>query len=1203
MNTTATLVKTANSARTADEVLRGPIGALLGVSDDAVAALGSINIQTVFDLAASRIFAAASDLVAISAGNTQRIENRLNIVPSDAIDAPAGVPVAELARQPISILRSIGAAAAATIIAALDTPTVRDLALWPPYRAAKVILAEAFFPEQQSGFDLDAPVDLLPQSGVYPTERVFYRRLLIDASPTDGPNIPPIENLSEAIDILPGLLRPTGFEKLATGARLTFSQSWFSQGMTLGQLLHSTSLAPGESTRLAVIDWSRRSRAATTEQVSEAEQLSEVATHNRALSEVTSATATEIQSGSSSSTVNSGTAEAGTGFGFDLGPLAFGGSSGASTTTTDAVSASSSFGLRNVAADYAQNINDRTQQNATSARDRRASTVREVSQEEHETISTRVLTNYNHMHALSVQYYEVVQAFRITTQLERVERCLFFPVKLVDFSNRATIERWRAQLGRAALTAAAGRMLAEFGTVLATSQLPLRIPIRPVSVLGGLSVGFLTARILNTTPPAATAAKDATGVSETIATSTVSDTAAVPADSIAAKPQIPTTRIGRMAAAGWDFTQLEKLGRLSGRLLLPTRTNSVYISDDALLVGVSLRAGAATQFQLKRLDGTLIATQDESSGGVSLIAPVAISEMKSISIANAAASELTTSLILQLSLFGTITTLDVPIDLPAGGTISGLRECVTFDAGAAMRELIDHLQANALHYTQAILRALEGPAIAALLAGFSYRGLPLAQLVDQQPVAVTANFLVFKMNMPATGDAPDPALKNDFVAWQQFLSRTGLDRPVPRSEIVPLPSGGVFGEAVLGRFNSAERLDLTRFWNWQDSPIPLSPPEIAAVTSESRSQPEAAKPGQLSAPVVNIQTPTALPDPTSMAAIVAAIQNGNMFRDMSGLAQTAALAQAAQKSSAAGATSAMQQAGQNLQTVMDEKTQRMRIAAQLIAQLYGIPVSGDTGSQSPPGKDTPTERGGEINEAKNLDAQKPAGTTSGAPGSSAEADTFRAQQGTTAQKLVDQITNAATAPEVDAISGAAQQTPTRTVGPVTSVPDSILAVLNLSGLFTDPSVFGPTPVKIDASIQDRGGKKIWQRTGTAAPTFSGSLKTTDTQLFLNMFYQYDLSWPQPTTIVTNNFVNLTVPAGAMRIDVVAWVFVDTKTVTSPVAINVDADVALFLSGNGVDVRKVLAKPTQTARSDGGFDVTAKVLRVTMEQLSSPAAPT
>ena len=45
-------------------------------------------------------------------------------------------------------------------------------------------------------------------------------------------------------------------------------------------------------------------------------------------------------------------------------------------------------------------------------------------------------------------------------------------------------------------------------------------------------------------------------------------------------------------------------------------------------------------------------------------------------------------------------------------------------------------------------------------------------------------------------------------------------------------------------------------------------------------------------------------------AIITAVQNGNMFRDMSGMAQTAALAQAALQASAAGATAVGEQAGQ-----------------------------------------------------------------------------------------------------------------------------------------------------------------------------------------------------------------------------------------------------------------------------------------------------
>src|SRR5262249_6021135 len=101
-----------------------------------------------------------------------------------------------------------------------------------------------------------------------------------------------------------------GYKTVAFGALLTFNQSWYSQGVTLGNLLHSVALAPGESTRIAVVDWSRRTLASGDENITEAEQLTNVSTHNRAVSEVQDAVAQEVQSGFSK-TRGSSTTEAG----------------------------------------------------------------------------------------------------------------------------------------------------------------------------------------------------------------------------------------------------------------------------------------------------------------------------------------------------------------------------------------------------------------------------------------------------------------------------------------------------------------------------------------------------------------------------------------------------------------------------------------------------------------------------------------------------------------------------------------------------------------------------------------------------------------------------------------------------------------------------------------------------------------------------
>jgi hypothetical protein len=92
--------------------------------------------------------------------------------------------------------------------------------------------------------------------------------------------------------------------------------------------------------------------------------------------------------------------------------------------------------------------------------------------------------------------------------------------------------------------------------------------------------------------------------------------------------------------------------------------------------------------------------------------------------------------------------------------------------------------------------------------------------------------------------------------------------PQPDQRLVPIPTTGVFAEAVLGRSNSAEKLDITRCWNWQDSPIPLQPTEIAAIQTGSRGQAEDLKPGQLGQPILNIVNPSTLPDPTGVGAVL-----------------------------------------------------------------------------------------------------------------------------------------------------------------------------------------------------------------------------------------------------------------------------------------------------------------------------------------------
>ena len=239
-------------------------------------------------------------------------------------------------------------------------------------------------------------------------------------------------------------------------------------------------------------------------------------------------------------------------------------------------------------------------------------------------------------------------------------------------------------------------------------------------------------------------------------------------------------------------------------------------------------------------------------------------------------------------------------------------------------------------------------------------------------------------------------------AWNTWLREHGFEvANVAKHETVPLPSGGVFAEAVLGRFNSAEKLDMTRFWNWPESPIPIPAPDIAAIQTGKHQVSEPPTPGQLEVPLISQATPTPLPDPQGIGAIINALTASNMFRDMSGLAQIAALAQASLTAASQGASSASRQAGANLTTAAEFQIEMLKTLLPLIAGAAGIPLpmggGGSAGNIS--------KQGAILNEAAKFDQMlggesgTPAGviggsagqTSAGRPPGSIGLETFRRQ--------------------------------------------------------------------------------------------------------------------------------------------------------------------------------------------------------------------
>lgn len=948
------------------EVLGEDVGALRGIGDGATAALALVDVATVFDLATSGLFDDATRLV-IGPDEVHSLLAQHRVPPSDLLKSTriAGVEIEQIQYLDLNVLHRLSDPTAKKLQDALGVETVRDLALYPPYLAARELLTALYFPENASGFDPERPVDLLPATGDYPTERVQYTTLLIDDIPApDGVDLVDVNSAEFApLDLASLAKGDAGFQKVAFGALLTFNQSWYAQGVTLGQLLHSTSLAPGESTRIAVVDWSRRSRAGQTETISEVDDLANDTTHNRSISEVTRAVAKEAQSGFSSTNSGSESSQAGVSSAMEMSaPLGglLGGPSGSMGTTASEASTeawadsfSTSHGRRDISSRMAQQVNDRTHQHAHSARNRRASVVKEVSQSEHDEVSTRVIANYNHMHALTIQYYEVVQIYRTDVSVKSADRVVFIPLRLIDFNNDELVRRFRSTISRVALSREMRQAIENLDVIELTPS-----PTTPLLALGSTTLDrFLELATSHQLKPLVVEPTPHVVADAEVKPTVVPTTAEIV--SIVSTPNVlGAQKLLNLKAQLWRPEQASRLSGLLNRSVLRRTSASLFLPADVIVDAAEVESGdTVLQVSLKRSDGT---TADIEGAG----AAVPLSQVTSILLRGSNADhDVTAEVTLTLDRNG----VRFPVELPAVTVIKGTSstELVKVAAGGINANLRQHLMDHQAHYSRAIFRALDATQIAWLLSGFGIdvdgTVVPVSQVVEPNPIRYVGNYLAFRMNT-------SPSMKVGGNEWSKWLDDHGVKIGAIEQDIVPLPSGGTFAEAVLGRSNSAEKLDLTRFWNWQDSPPPMQATDIAAISLGSRAQAENVTPGQLSAPIVNITSPTALPDPAGTAAILAAIQNGNMFRDMSGLKETVALATAALQATSAGAATAGQQAGENMNNLLKANTERQKAAAEMItsladtaASMYTGGAAGGKGGSTGGGSGSHSEDGAKIN--------------------------------------------------------------------------------------------------------------------------------------------------------------------------------------------------------------------------------------------------
>lgn len=672
---------------------------------------------------------------------------------------------------------------------------------------------------------------------------------------------------------------------VAHGHLLRFKQEWVADGYSMGNLLYSLPLAPGQKKQLAVVDWERRESAARTEAITATESLEALVDRDRDINEiVTGAINESVRGGSTSS---SSSFAGGLGVGAILGPV--GALLGVGGGTASANSSAWQNSSRNTSASALNQLRDRTIQSASSVRSQRSSVVQTVRQGERVTATTETVANYNHCHAITIQYFEVLRHLLVRQRLVDVQECLFVPL-LMSWFTRAKALRWRHTL-----YSAAPRQLRDgFGALdrIANNYEGSDFPTgryadeNLVTVDGDLRIRFQLTRPrdndddefdANTWNPLLTlfGFDPADFYNQFLKGQALKDKIFL--DQLGPRIASSFVAVLRMHALQTDGTSVD--------LKIDPTLISSFVNDQRLYVTLRMSADLPA---VTRADITALVI----SGRLQLPGfPVTIDVLPTGSrvLVESATMRYRTDhhsdhLVADAFVRNDLTGGDdVRIETPLNRReLRNPRE----EDKEKVRDLLDHLNENIERYHHELWARMGSDRRFMLLDGFeapNSGGRSVASVVDNELVGIVGNCLV----MPVSpGVHLDPTFNQDVENPIDLLEHYAPNTPIEPSRVA-IPTRGVYAEAVMGACNSCEVKEEQRFWRWEESPIPDSPAAILPVSTDTRrAEPPDLTAKDFPAPLVAMQNAPAAPDPTGLGAVLGLLGQSGIFKDITGLEGT-----------------------------------------------------------------------------------------------------------------------------------------------------------------------------------------------------------------------------------------------------------------------------------------------------------------------------
>ncbi len=212
---------------------------------------------------------------------------------------------------------------------------------------------------------------------------------------------------------------------LGLGYVLWMNQRWTFQGLSLGDLVYSLPLAPGEQTQVAVFERT------DTAEVYESESFSETQTEQQQAMSDTSTLATfqsafsEAITGSSRFSTDSSS--------WSVGGTIIVASGGYGASHSSGTSSTSLQGQRDSSQRAAETTQSYAANQASARRTANRTGMRLATASESEAVTTRTITNHNHTRALTMQYWQVLRNYDVTTVIDGLNLVCLVPMQIVRF--------------------------------------------------------------------------------------------------------------------------------------------------------------------------------------------------------------------------------------------------------------------------------------------------------------------------------------------------------------------------------------------------------------------------------------------------------------------------------------------------------------------------------------------------------------------------------------------------------------------------------------------------------------------------------------------------------------------------------------------------------------------------------------------------